>query len=134
MGQWLATPSVVGQAVDARTSNLFILAAPNAGTTFLHQALRLVPSVYMSAVKEPGYFISERDQRRGLGYYLDAYFARASGHPIRGESTPWYLSSEPELEGIAALPTADATRFVVLVRRPSAPRSVDVPRSGAPEP
>jgi glycosyltransferase involved in cell wall biosynthesis len=120
MGQWLATPSVVGPAADPRIPNLFILGAPKAGTTFLHQALRLAPSVYMSAVKEPGYFISERDQRRGLSYYLDAYFARASGHPIRGESTPWYLYSEHALEGIAALPSVDATRFVVLVRRPSA--------------
>jgi glycosyltransferase involved in cell wall biosynthesis len=120
MGQWLATPPTIGAAADPRTPNLFILGAPKAGTTFLHQALRLVPSVYMSAVKEPGYFISERDQRRGLGYYLDAYFSRAAGHDIRGESTPWYLYSERALERIAALPDPEPSRFVVLVRRPSA--------------
>jgi glycosyltransferase involved in cell wall biosynthesis len=120
MGQWLATSPIIGASADPRTPNLFILGAPKAGTTFLHQALRLVPSVYMSAVKEPGYFISERDQRRGLGYYLDAYFSRAAGHPIRGESTPWYLYSEHALERIAALPTPDPPGFVVLVRRPSA--------------
>jgi glycosyltransferase involved in cell wall biosynthesis len=119
MRSWLAAPPSASPHADPRTPNLFVLGAPKAGTTFLHHALDLVPTVYMSTVKETGYFISERDQRRGLGYYLDAYFPRAEGHPIRGESTPWYLYSELALERIAALPAPEPPRFVVLVRRPS---------------
>ena len=74
----------------------------------------------MSDVKEPGFFVSERDLRRGLGYYLDAYFSRAPGHAVRGESTPWYLYSDLALEQIARLPSETPPRFVVTVRRPSA--------------
>lgn len=107
-------------AVDARTPNLFIIGAPKAGTTFVHHALDLVPDVFMSSVKEPGFFTSDRDQRRGLGYYLDAYFAKAAGHPLRGESTPWYLYSEAARHRIAAIPAPEPPRVVVLVRRPSA--------------
>ena len=107
-------------AGDPRSPNLFILGAPKAGTTFVHHALELVPSVYMSPVKEPGYFTSEREQRRGLPYYLDAYFARAAGFALRGESTPWYLYSDLARDAIAALPNADDAHLVVLVRRPDA--------------
>lgn len=121
----MARPTVDRSALahgraDPRTPNLFIIGAPKAGTTFLHHALGLVPGVFMSSVKEPGYFTSDRDQRRGVGYYLDAFFARAASSAIRGESTPWYLYSERALERIAALPSASPPRFVVMVRRPSA--------------
>lgn len=106
--------------MDPRTPNLFIIGAPKAGTTFVHHALGLVSDVYMSPVKEPGYFTSTRDQRRGLDYYLDAYFAKAKGYPIRGESTPWYLYSDLARERIAGLPVEVPPKLVVLVRRPSA--------------
>lgn len=105
--------------MDQRLPNLFILGAPKAGTTFLHNALGLVDDVYMSGVKEPGYFTSERDQRRGLGYYLDAYFSGASNHAVRGESTPWYLYSTEACERIAEIYAESPPRFLVLVRRPS---------------
>lgn len=121
----MARPTIARSAprpgrADPRTPNLFIIGAPKAGTTFLHHALGLVPGIFMSSVKEPGYFTSERDQRRGLGYYLDAYFARAASSSLRGESTPWYLYSERAQERIGALPTEVAPRLVVLVRRPAA--------------
>ncbi len=106
-------------AVDPRTPNLFIIGAPKAGTTFVHAALGRVPSVYMTRVKEPGFFASEREQRRGVGYYLDAYFSKAAGHAIRGESTPWYLYSELARQGIADLRLTSPPRLLVLVRRPA---------------
>jgi glycosyltransferase involved in cell wall biosynthesis len=115
-----ARRSATAAAGDPRSPNLFIVGAPKAGTTFVHHALELAPDVYMSPVKEPGFFTSEREQRRGLSYYLDAYFARAARFALRGESTPWYLYSEMARESIAALPNAEDARFVVLVRRPAA--------------
>jgi glycosyltransferase involved in cell wall biosynthesis len=113
-----AASNVVDTDADPRTPNLFVLGAPKAGTTFLHEALRLAPNVYMSPVKEPSYFMSPRELRRGLSYYLDAYFARAAGYPTRGESTPWYLYSDLARESIASLSGA-TPRFIVMVRRPS---------------
>ncbi len=73
--------------MDPRTPNLFIIGAPNAGTSLVHHALGLVSDVYMSTVMEPGYFTSTSDHRRGLGHYLDAYFPKATGYALRGEST-----------------------------------------------
>jgi hypothetical protein len=105
---------------DPRLPNLFVLGAPRAGTTFLHHALGLAPSVYMSRVKETGFFVLEREVRRGLDYYLDAFFPDAAGHAVRGESTPWYLYSDLALEQIAKLPSPQPPRFVVTVRRPAA--------------
>lgn len=105
--------------MDQRTPNLFVIGAPKAGTTLIHHALGLVEGIAMSAVKEPGYFLSDRDYGRGLDYYLDAYFSRARGHAVRGESTPWYLYSEVARRRIAALAFPDAPRFVVSARRPS---------------
>ena len=105
--------------MDRRTPNLFIVGAPKAGTTFMHHALGLADDVYMSEVKEPGYFTSSRDARRGLGYYLDAYFAAAAGHSIRGESTPWYLYSADATARIARMSSDEPPRIVVGVRKPS---------------
>lgn len=104
---------------DPRTPNLFLVGVPKAGTTFLHYALDRVPDVFMSAVKEPGFFTSAREQRRGFGYYLDAYFAKAAGFPVRGESTPWYVYSDVARERIARIEAPASPKVVVLLRRPS---------------
>lgn len=106
--------------MDGRTPNLFVIGAPKAGTTFVHHALALVPDVYMSPVKEPGFFSSSRDYRLGLDYYLDGYFPGARGYRLRGESTPWYLYSDEARERIAALPWVDPPTFLVFARQPSA--------------
>ena len=111
-----ALPAVAGE--DPRLPNLFIIGAPKSGTTFLHGALGRVPTVYMSSVKEPGFFTSDRDQRRGLEYYLAAFFAKAGGHTVRGESTPWYLYSDVARQRIAALPAAEVPKLLVMVRLP----------------
>ena len=39
-----------------RWPNFFIVGAPRCGTTFLYNYLKQIPRVYMSPVKEPGYF------------------------------------------------------------------------------
>jgi glycosyltransferase involved in cell wall biosynthesis len=121
-------PEPTSVADPERLPNLFIVGAPRSGTSFLHHALSLAPSVYMSTVKEPGYFSSVRDLRRGLDYYLDAYFPKAAGFPIRGESTPWYLYSDLARRGIADLPGPTAPKIVVAVRRPSR-RALSIYRS-----
>lgn len=104
--------------LEQRLPNLFVLGAPKAGTTFLHQALRLTPEVFMSEVKEPGFFMS-REYRLGLDHYVQAYFRGAQGYQRRGESTPWYLYSDAARHRIADLPGAFDPKLVVLVRRPA---------------
>jgi hypothetical protein len=104
---------------DGRLPNLFVIGVPKSATTLVHEALDLAPGVFMSTVKEPGFFTNSSDRRRGLDYYLDAYFAHAEGHPIRGESTPWYFYSDEARERIAELPASEARRFLVVLRRPS---------------
>jgi glycosyltransferase involved in cell wall biosynthesis len=107
-------------AADPRTPNLFIVGAPKSGTTLLHHALNRAPDVFMSTVKEPGFFTSRREMNRGLDYYLDAYFAKAAGNAIRGESTPWYLYSDLARQRISELAVNEPTKIVILVREPSA--------------
>ena len=85
----------------------------------MHQALRLGRDVYMSSVKEPGFFTNDREYPKGIEHYLDAYFLRAESAAVRGESTPWYLYSTAARERIAAIDTLQVPRFLVFVRDPA---------------
>lgn len=77
--------------------NLFIVGAPKAGTTSLHQYLSCFPDVYMSPVKEPNFFSKEiysddsdirpiRNQSRYLSLFRGGGSLR-----YRGEASPAYL-------------------------------------------
>ena len=115
--RWFGRRAAPG-LVEERLPNLFILGAPKAGTTFVHQALRLVPEVFMSEVKEPGFFTS-REYRLGIDHYAEAYFRGSGGHPLRGESTPWYLYSQDARSRIGELSAPSPPKLVVIVRRPA---------------
>lgn len=105
--------------IDGRMPNLFTVGVPKAATTLLHEALAHSPGVFMSRVKEPGYFTTSSDRTRGLDYYLDAYFSHAEGSAVRGESTPWYFYSDEARQRIGDLPAPEPIRFVIMLRRPS---------------
>ncbi len=113
-------PRRESHALQRREPNLFIIGAPRAGTTFLYHALSRANGVYMSPVKEPAFFNSDRAYAGGLDYYLDACFARAAGYRIRGEATPWYLYSAGARKRIGALDLAEPPKSIVAIRRPSA--------------
>ena len=104
--------------LEQQLPNLFVLGAPKAGTTFVHQALRMAPGVFMSEVKEPGFFMS-REYRLGLDHYVQSYFRGAQAFGRRGESTPWYLYSDDARDRIAKLPGRVDPKLLVLVRRPA---------------
>ena len=109
----------------ARRPDLFIIGAPKAGTTSLHEYLTGHPQVYMCPTKEPAYF--SPDVRSGpqahLVYPADearylTLFAGA-GNALRvGESTTHYLRSEGAPTLVRAF-AADA-RIVVSLRDPIA--------------
>lgn len=104
---------------DPRLPNLFVIGAPKCGTTSLHSALASTPGIYMTKVKEPGFFSTEHHFRRGLDYYLDTFFGGAQGYSVRGESTPWYFYSAEARERIQESRHGYPTKFVVLVRQPA---------------
>src|SRR5271154_2914667 len=110
--------------------DFLVIGAPKAGTTALHAALSEHPALYMSAIKEPKFFLSDGPPptKGGPGDALtyrehvwrradyEALFAPAPPGPLRGESTPLYLYDRAALDRIRdTLPQA---RLIVIVRDP----------------
>lgn len=96
----------VSAAVTPRAGllpNFLIVGAQKAGTTALYYALSKHPQVFMSAVKEPAYFVAEDAMRNAAGpgdeaghlvTSLEAYeelFAGSGSADVRGESSTSYL-------------------------------------------
>jgi Sulfotransferase family len=110
--------------------DFFIAGAPKAGTTAVHAALARHPSLYMSAVKEPKFFLTggPPPTRGGPGDVqtyrehvwrrddYEALFAPAPPGTLRGESTPFYLYNRDAQRRIRAL-IPDA-RLIVILRDP----------------
>ena len=110
--------------------DFFIAGAPKAGTTAVHAALARHPALYMSAVKEPKFFLTDGPPptRGGPGDVqtyrehvwqrddYEALFAPAPAGALRGESTPFYLYNRDAQRRIRAL-IPDA-RLIVILRDP----------------
>ncbi|HEV2258268.1 MAG TPA: sulfotransferase [Streptosporangiaceae bacterium] len=110
--------------------DFLVIGAPKAGTTALHAALSEHPGLYMSAIKEPKFFLSDGPPptKGGPGDALtyrehvwrradyEALFAQAPPGTLRGESTPLYLYDRAAMDRIReAVPRA---RLIVIVRDP----------------
>jgi Sulfotransferase family len=110
--------------------DFLVIGAPKAGTTALHAALADHPGLYMSAIKEPKFFLSDGPPptKGGPGDVLtyrehlwrradyEALFDPAPAGTLRGESTPLYLCDRAALRRIrAALPAA---RLIAVLRDP----------------
>ena len=110
--------------------DFFVAGVPKAGTTALHSALARHPSLYMSAVKEPKFFLTggpppaeggpgdvktyrEHVWRRSD---YEALFGAAPPSALKGESTPFYLYSRDAQRRIQEL-VPDA-RLIVVLRDP----------------
>ena len=110
--------------------NFFVAGAPKAGTTALHAALARHPELYMSAVKEPKFFLTDgpppaqggpgdaKTYRENVWRRADyeALFDGAPPGALRGESTPFYLYSQAAQQRIRTL-VPDA-RMIVVLRDP----------------
>jgi len=101
-----------------RTPNTFIIGAPKSGTTYLADWLRQADSVFMPEVKEPGYFVSESQRRRGLEHYLRSHYVTARDEPIVVDATPWYLYPASAPKDIGEAFGSDGLRFVAVLREP----------------
>jgi sulfotransferase family protein len=110
--------------------DFLVIGAPKAGTTALHAALAAHPGLYMSAIKEPKFFLTDGPPPAGGGpgdaltYRehvwrrpdYEALFDQAPAGTLRGESTPLYLYDPAAMRRIrAAIPGA---RLIVIVRDP----------------
>jgi hypothetical protein len=110
--------------------DFFVAGAPKAGTTAVHVALARHPSLYMSAVKEPKFFLTDGPPptKGGPGdvqtyrehvWRRDDYEALFDGAPagaLRGESTPFYLYDRDAQQRIQRL-IPDA-RLIAILRDP----------------
>ena len=110
--------------------DFFIIGAPKAGSTALHEALAQHPDLYLSTVKEPKFFLCDGPppSPRGPGdahsarewvWQREDYerlFAPAPAGTLKGESTPFYLWSFDAHRRMADL-TPDA-RLIAVIRDP----------------
>src|ERR1700743_2116444 len=101
--------------------DFLVIGAPKAGTTALHAALARHPGLYLSAVKEPKFFLTDGPPpaRGGPGDAqtyrehvwrradYEALFDAAPEGTLRGESTPLYLYDPDAMRRIRdAIPDA----------------------------
>ena len=110
--------------------DFLVIGAPKAGTTALHAALAAHPGLYMSAIKEPKFFLSDGPPptKGGPGDALtyrehvwrredyEALFEPAPPGTLTGESTPLYLYDRAALRRIRE--TIPRARLIVIVRDP----------------
>jgi len=113
--------------------HFFLVGAPKAGTSALHAALAQHPQLFLSAVKEPKFFLCDGAPPDPLGQRgpgdahsaqewvwrrdrYEALFAGAPAGALRGESTPFYLYDRAAHRRIAQrVPDA---KLVAIVRDP----------------
>jgi hypothetical protein len=113
--------------------DFLIIGTPKGGTTALHAALVQHPQLFLSAVKEPKYFLCDdrppaREGQRGPGdahsarewvwrrsRYLDL-FAQAPSGSRKGESTPFYLYDLTAQRRIAE--TIPNAKLIAVIRDP----------------
>src|SRR6266702_4704009 len=110
--------------------DFLVIGAPKAGTTALHAALARHPALFMSAIKEPKFFLTDGPPptRGGPGDVqtyrehvwrreeYEALFAPAPAGVLRGESTPFYVYDWAAQQRIRAL-IPDA-KLIVILRDP----------------
>jgi Sulfotransferase family len=111
--------------------DFLVIGAPKSGTTALHAALARHPGLYLSAVKEPKFFLSDGpppDRGGGPGDVqtyrehiwrqadYEALFAPAPAGALCGESTPFYLHDLQAQRRIRGL--IPGARLIVILRDP----------------
>ncbi len=110
--------------------DFFVIGAPKAGTTAVHTALARHPQLFLSAIKEPKFFLCDGPppQEGGPGdahsyrewvwrrHDYERLFDAAPPGTLRGESTPLYLADfEAHRRIYDAVPQA---RLIAILRDP----------------
>jgi Sulfotransferase domain len=110
--------------------DFLVIGAPKSGTTALHAALSGHPGLYMSAIKEPKFFLTDGPPptKGGPGDALtyrehvwrradyEALFDPAPPGTLKGESTPLYLYDQAAMRRIHD--TIPDVKLIVILRDP----------------
>ncbi len=98
--------------------NFVVIGAQKSGTSSLDHYLRQHPDVAMCKVKEPDFFVEERNWGKGLAWY-ESLFDLATGALAVGEASTSYTMF-PHYRGVPEriVETLPDVRFVYLVRNP----------------
>jgi hypothetical protein len=114
-----------------RLPDFYVIGAPKCGTSALHAALDRHPQLFMSAVKEPKYFLGDNqppqpsdgpDDAIHLARYVwrredyEALFDAAPASSQCGESTPYYLCDQAALQRLHN--TTPGARLIAVLRDP----------------
>ena len=95
--------------------NLIVPGVAKSGTSSLHLYLNQHPDLYMSEVKEPGYFFRDTLYQQQEEWYL-SLFKGGAGLPYRGESSTYYFNYASAIERMKRdLPNP---KFIILLRHP----------------
>jgi hypothetical protein len=102
-----------------RLPDFIIIGSMKAGTTSLYEYLRAHPDVFMPAVKELDFFVSELNWRRGLDWYASRFASVPNGTACVGEASTSY-TKYPRYDGVSARIRAHLpdVRLVYSVRDP----------------
>ena len=93
----------------------FIVGAPRSGTTSLYNYLKTIPEIFMSPVKEPGYFIPNDFRGFTKKKYLEL-FKNVKDEIMIGEASAGYLASrEASLKIKKEIPHA---KIIITLRDP----------------
>lgn len=103
---------------ETRLPTFLVIGAMKAGTTTLWGHLREHPQVFMPDLKEPDFFVAEKNWTQGLEWY-QSLFRDAGGALAVGEASPSY-TKDPAHPGVpqrvaAALPEV---QLVYIMREP----------------
>lgn len=105
---------------QADLPNFLIVGVPKAGTSSLHHYLSEHPEIFMSKIKEPRFFDTAAEFRKGAAYYARTYFSSARKFSLRGEATPSYFFHSdvviPRLKEVLG----SSLRIIVIFRDPVA--------------
>ena len=101
-----------------RWPNLFVIGAMKCGTTTMHNLLAEHPQIFMSAVKEPGFFAHPHPSARDTDDYR-SLFENWNDQVYGGESSTHYTMA-PRFEGCAQriATAAPHAKFIYLMKDP----------------
>ena len=109
----------MGEVMENRFPNLFIVGAPKCGTTAMDWYLSQHPCVFMSRVKELHYFGADLNNKNHITKDMNRYLANFSSvtdEIVVGESSVHYLVSENAAKEIYEF--NPAARILIMIRNP----------------
>lgn len=98
--------------------NFFILGAAKCGTTTLYHLLKQHPDIFLTEDKEPHFFSSESNYKKGITYYLKTYFNNVQGSLCIGEATPQYFHSGGIVAPRIKKDIGENVKFIIILRDP----------------